>query len=69
MNLKNNTRSCFFRAKDNLFACQDKVLDNCPRARELQALSGNDQKSMHDGITVLCKDVNGKILICIHRSR
>ena len=53
----------FFRAKDNLFACQDKVLDNCPRARELQALSGNDQKSMHDGITVLCKDVNGKILI------
>ena len=47
------------RAKNELFACQDKVLENCPRARYLQALSGNDQASMHKGIDVLCKDVDG----------
>ena len=68
----------YFRKRTNLFACQDRVLSKCPRARDLQALSGNDQKSMQKGIDVLCKDVNGKpafvrylkqTLICKHRGK
>ena len=53
--------SIYFRARDKLFKCQNKVLEKCPRAAELQAISGNDQSSMQNGIDVLCKDVNGNI--------
>ncbi|KAL4220840.1 hypothetical protein ACF0H5_019108 [Mactra antiquata] len=56
----------FCSKKGALYSCQNRVLKECPGARRLQELSGNDQKSMQSGTNVLCKDVDVYVkgLVC-----
>lgn len=55
------TFSCSKR--EALYACQNRVLDKCDGAKRLQELGGNEQNSMQAGMDVLCKDVDGKLVL------